>query len=131
MAAQNWIAQLTPLHATSSGKVLLAHLEPEARDALLDEAGLARFTDHTITARKVLVAQLEIVLAEGYATTFEEYEDGLNAMAVPVRDHTGTVVGALSVSGPAYRLDKSRMQDLLERLRDGGARLGDRMGHLA
>ena len=79
----------------------------------------------------MLVAQLEIVLAEGYATTFEEYEDGLNAMAVPVRDHTGTVVGALSVSGPAYRLDKSRMQDLLERLKGGGARLADRMGHLA
>jgi len=52
-------------------------------------------------------------------------------MAVPVRDHTGTVVGALSVSGPAYRLDKSRMQDLLERLKGGGERLGDRMGHLA
>jgi DNA-binding IclR family transcriptional regulator len=131
VAAQNWIAQLTPLHATSSGKVLLAHLDAEARDALLEDANLARFTDHTITAPKVLEAQLEIVLAEGYATTFEEYEDGLNAMAVPVRDHTGTVVGALSVSGPAYRLDKDRMQDLLERLKDGGARLGDRMGHLA
>jgi DNA-binding IclR family transcriptional regulator len=130
VAAQNWVAQLTPLHATSSGKVLLAHLDQQRREELLDAGGMARFTDHTITARKVLAAQLEMVLAEGYAATFEEYEDGLNAMAVPVRDHTGTVVGAVSVSGPAYRLDKSRMQDVLERLKDGGARIGDRMGHL-
>lgn len=131
VAAQNWVGQLTPLHATSSGKVLLAHFADTQRAALLDAAGMARYTDHTITTRKVLAAQLQVALAEGYATTFEEYEDGLNAVAVPVRDHTGAVVAAVSVSGPAYRLDKARMQDLLETLQGGGSCIGDRMGHLS
>lgn len=131
VAAQNWVAQLTPLHATSSGKVLLAHLEDDQLAALLDAAGLARFTDHTITARKTLRAQLQAARDEGYATTFEEFEDGLNAIAVPVRDHTGAVVGAVSVSGPAYRLDDARMKDILDALKDGGSRIGDRMGLLS
>lgn len=130
VAAQNWVGQLTPLHATSSGKVLLAYLDADHRNALLDATGLARYTDHTITALKALLAQLDVAVAEGYTTTFEEYEEGLNAIAVPVRDHTGAVVGAISVSGPAYRLDKSRMQEVLERLKDGASQISDRMGHL-
>jgi len=130
VAAQNWIAQLTPLHATSSGKVLLAHLDENKRAALLDTAGLARFTSRTITSRRALAVEMATVLAQGHATTFEEYEEGLHAVAVPVRDHTGAVVGAVSVSGPAYRLDKARIQDLVETLKTAGSRIGDRMGHL-
>jgi len=130
VAAQNWLGQLTPLHATSSGKVLLAHLERHERDALLDVAGTERFTEHTMTDRTELAAELERALTDGLATTVEEYEAGLNAMAVPVRDHAGTVVGAISVSGPAYRLDEARMKDLAQRLIDGGRQISDRMGHL-
>ena len=52
VAAQNWVGQLTPLHATSSGKVLLAHLSAESRKQLLDAAGLPRYTKRTLTTRK-------------------------------------------------------------------------------
>jgi DNA-binding IclR family transcriptional regulator len=131
VAAQNWVGQLTPLHATSSGKILLAYLSEDVRRQLLDAAGLGRFTERTITSRKALDAELQRALTDGYATTFEEYEDGLNAMAAPVLDHTGTVVGAVSVSGPAYRLDKSRIEELVDELKAGAARISDRMGHLS
>ncbi|HEY2041924.1 MAG TPA: IclR family transcriptional regulator [Jatrophihabitans sp.] len=131
VAAQNWTGQLTPLHATSSGKVLLAHQNSATRRQLLDAAGLERFTARTVTTRKALDAQLELVLADGYGTTFEEYEDGLNGVAMPVRDHTGEVVAAVSVSGPAYRLDKSRISELIEDLRTGVNRISDRMGYLS
>jgi DNA-binding IclR family transcriptional regulator len=131
VAAQNWTGQLTPLHATSSGKVLLAHQSPAARKELLDVAGLAKFTAHTVTTRKALDSQLEQVLSDGYATTFEEYEDGLSAVAAPVRDHTGEVVAAVSVSGPVYRLDRKRITELVEDLKAGVNRISDRMGHLS
>jgi DNA-binding IclR family transcriptional regulator len=131
VAAQNWTGQLTPLHATSSGKVLLAHQSPAARKELLDAAGLAKFTAHTVTTRKALDSQLEQVLSDGYATTFEEYEDGLSAVAAPVRDHTGEVVAAVSVSGPVYRLDRKRITELVEDLKAGVNRISDRMGHLS
>lgn len=130
VAAQNWTGQLTPLHATSSGKVLLAHEPAAGRKRLLDEAGLARFTRNTITTRRALQAELDRAVQHGYATTFEEYEDGLNAVAAPVRDHTGAVVAAVSVSGPAYRLDESRINDIVGELIAGVDQISDRLGFL-
>jgi DNA-binding IclR family transcriptional regulator len=131
VAAQNWTGQLTPLHATSSGKVLLAHIGPEIRKQLLDAAGLTRYTPRTITARKALQAQLDQAVQDGFATTFEEYEAGLNAVAAPVRDHTGAVVAAVSVSGPAYRLDQARIDEITTELTGGVDRISDRMGFLS
>jgi DNA-binding IclR family transcriptional regulator len=129
IAAHNWVGQLTPLHATSSGKILLAHQPAEARKRLLDAAGLTRFTPATITSRRALTAELTTALAEGFATTTEEYEDGLNAVAAPVLDHTGTVVAAVSVSGPAYRFDGGRMAAVAGDLMAGAARIGERLGY--
>ncbi len=131
IAAQNWTGQLTPLHATSSGKMLLAHENPARRRRLLDAAGLTRFTRRTVTSRRVLAAELDRALTDGYATTIEEYEDGLNAIAAAVRDHAGTVIASLSVSGPAYRLDEKRMARLAGEVVAAGERVSQRMGHLS
>ncbi|MEO6700911.1 MAG: IclR family transcriptional regulator [Jatrophihabitantaceae bacterium] len=130
VVAQNWTGQLTPLHATSSGKVLLAHESVAGRKRLLDAAGLARYTANTLTTRRALLAQLDQALERGFATTFEEYEQGLNAVAAPVRDHTGTVVAAVSVSGPAYRLDRPAIDSFTGQLLAGVARISDRLGYL-
>jgi DNA-binding IclR family transcriptional regulator len=129
IAAHNWVGQLTPLHATSSGKILLAYQPSATRKRLLDAAGLARFTPRTITSRRTLTTQLTAALADGFATTSEEYEEGLNAVAAPVLDHTGTVVAAVSVSGPAYRLDARRMSAVAGDLMAGAARIGERLGY--
>lgn len=131
IAAHNWIGQLTPLHATSSGKILLAHQPGEARKRLLDAAGLARFTARTVTSRRTLTTQLTAALTDGFATTYEEYEEGLNAVAAPVLDHTGTVVAAVSVSGPAYRFDAARMSAVAGDLVAGAAQIAERLGYFA
>jgi DNA-binding IclR family transcriptional regulator len=130
VASQNWVGQLTPLHATSSGKVLLAFMSEKQCNAILDEAGLPAFTEHTITSRKALMEQLHQVREEGFATAHEELETGLNAAAVPVRDHTGAVVAALSASGPAYRMDKASIEAQIEDLQAAGAQISRRMGYL-
>jgi DNA-binding IclR family transcriptional regulator len=130
VASQNWVGQLTPLHATSSGKILLAHLADDQVDQVLDAAGLKAFTEHTVTSRKVLRAQLAEVRESGFATTYEELEAGLNAAAVPVRDHTGEVVAALAASGPAYRFDAARIDAVADDLRQAGERVSQRMGWL-
>ena len=91
---------------------------------------MTAYTEHTITSRKTLMAQLAEARKTGFATTFEEIETGLNAAAVPVRDHTGAVVGALSASGPAYRFDKARIEEIADDLKEAGARISQRMGWL-
>jgi DNA-binding IclR family transcriptional regulator len=128
VVSQNWIGQLTPLHATSSGKVLLAHLD-EVERARLIERGLERFTPNTHTDRATLERELAIVVETGHATTFGELEIGLNAVAVPLRGEDGTVFAALSASGPAYRLSAERIDEVLPEIEEGGAELSRRMGY--
>jgi DNA-binding IclR family transcriptional regulator len=127
VVSQNWIGQLTPLHATSSGKILLAHLGRTERADLIGR-GLERFTPHTHTDPASLEDELASVLERGHATTFGELEIGLNAVAVPVRGEEGTVVAALSSSGPAYRMTPERIGEILGEVKAAGEELSHRMG---
>jgi DNA-binding IclR family transcriptional regulator len=90
---------------------------------------MAKFTARTIVSRRALTAELTAALANGFATTTQEYEDGLNAIAAPVRDHTGAVVAAVSVSGPAYRLDQARMAAIAAGLIAGAQQISEQLGY--
>nr|WP_037731101.1 IclR family transcriptional regulator [Streptomyces roseochromogenus] len=128
VTAQNWLGRRTPLHATSSGKVLLAHMPPTLREGLLART-LPRFTDRTITGAAMLRAELEAVVEQGYGITIEELELGLAAVAAPVRAHDGKVIAAISVSGPVYRLNPDRLPEVAKRTVAAGAELSRRMGY--
>nr|WP_189747033.1 IclR family transcriptional regulator [Streptomyces tendae] len=128
VTAQNWLGRRTPLHATASGKVLLAHLPPTLREGLLARP-LHRFTEHTVTGAAVLRGELETVTGQGYAITQQELEIGLAAVAAPVRSHDGKVIASISVSGPVYRLTPQRLPDLAERTAAAGVELSRRMGY--
>ncbi|MET9155117.1 IclR family transcriptional regulator [Streptomyces griseoflavus] len=128
VTAQNWLGRRTPLHATSSGKVLLAHVRPALRESRLTRP-LPRFTEHTVVDPSVLRAELDKVLEQGYAVTLEELELGLAAVAAPVRSHDGSVIAAISVSGPVYRLTAERLPRLGSRTAAAAAELSRRMGY--
>ena len=128
LASYDWIGNLTPLHATASGKIFLAAATGEERTALLGPGPLARFTDATVVDRTVLDAELEQIAATGLASTHEELEDGLNAAAVGVRNHLGAVVASISVAGPAFRFDPED-EGVVADLRRAGAAVSERLGH--
>jgi DNA-binding IclR family transcriptional regulator len=128
VTAQNWLGRRTPLHATSSGKVLLAHMPPTLREGLLARS-LPRFTERTITGASMLRAELEAVVEQGYGVTIEELELGLSAVAAPIRAHDGKVIAAISVSGPVYRMNADRLPELAKRTVAAGAELSRRMGY--
>jgi DNA-binding IclR family transcriptional regulator len=127
IAAQNWVGQRTPAHATSSGKVLLAHLEPMRRNQFL-ALPLVAFTPRTITDPAALAAELDRVPVVGYAATFEELEIGLHAVAVPVLGEGGAPTAAISASGPAFRLPRRRVAQLVGDLTGAAAELSGRLG---
>jgi DNA-binding IclR family transcriptional regulator len=129
LATYDWVGSLTPLHATSSGKILLAALTADERDRVLKETGLPTRTPRTITDRKKLETQLHDVIAKGYAVTREEFEIGLNSMAVGVRNHLGVVIGAVSISGPAFRFDPENQPGLVESLSQAGLLISSKMGY--
>lgn len=128
VATQNWIGELTPLHATSSGKVLLAFLDRAEQDELL-EGKLDRYTPNTHVRATALRKELADVAEQGHAITLGELELGLNAVAVPVRGEEGQVIAALSASGPAYRLSPERITELTGQLAAAAEDLSRRMGY--
>lgn len=130
VTAHNWVGRLTPLHATSSGKILLAHRPAEERAALIAEAGLKKVTPHTLTSKAKLEKNLAEARENGYARGLEELEVGLHAMAAPIRDRDGEVIAAISASGPSYRFTEERMHELAPLLLKGAEEISHRMGYL-
>jgi DNA-binding IclR family transcriptional regulator len=127
VSTRNWVGRLTPLHCTSSGKVLLAHLPPSRRQSVLAAGGTEPFTRRTLSAQ-ALEQDLEKVRRVGYATACEEYEVGLNAAAAPILDRSGRVIAALSLSGPTYRLGPTELAGCVGPLVAGASEISRRMG---
>ena len=105
------------MHTTSPGKAILAHLTDGRVDAIVDRHGLSGMTEHTITDREALDAELKRVREQEYATDDEERLVGLRTVAVPVIDREKTVHGAVTVYGPKHRIPDDRFKtDLPRRL---------------
>ncbi|SDT46306.1 IclR family transcriptional regulator [Actinoplanes derwentensis] len=127
VASHDWIGKQTPLHATSSGKVLLAFAPAAVRESVLGQP-LERFTVATVTGAAELAAELDRARSTGWAFTAEEYEVGLNAIAAPIRGADGSVVAALSVSGPAYRLIRAAFPEVAKQVLAAADEVSNRMG---
>lgn len=87
------------VHTTAAGKVILAELDEQRVRAVVATDGQPRHTRHTITEPDALVAELAKVRERGYAVDDEEDLDGIFCVGAGVRNSTGRLVGALSVSG--------------------------------
>ena len=112
-----------PLHASGTGKVLLANLPDLGRESLMVRLSLERHTPRTIVDADALRVELVVVRRAGFALDNGEFEDGVSCIAVPVRDGGGAVVAAVSVSGPASRLTRERAASLLPQIQDVISRL--------
>ena len=93
-----------PLHCTAVGKVILAHLPHSEVGRIAYEAGLPAITPNTLTDIDQLKIALDKVRLEGFAADNEEWEFGIRCVAVPVYYSDGSLLGAVSISGPAGRV---------------------------
>ncbi|CQR48652.1 MULTISPECIES: IclR family transcriptional regulator [Haloferax] len=101
------------LHASSTGKAILAFLPRSRVGEIVDQHGLPAKTDATITDRDALFDELDAIRERGYACNDEEEIEGLRAVGAPIRDRNGTVLGALSVSGPTSRIKGEQFRDTI------------------
>jgi len=120
-----------PAHCTGVGKVLLAHLEPEQRAEVINVKGLARFTRNTLTDIKVLENELTRIRAQGYAIDNEEIMDSLRCIAAPIRDQTGKVISAISLSGPVSRLQGEWLENAILRVTETAEEISSGLGYRA
>jgi DNA-binding IclR family transcriptional regulator len=109
--AADWLGRAVPLHATSTGKALLAWLPPEEIDAAVSQP-LARFTERTITDPSRLRDELDRVRRRGYAVSRGELEAALWGASAPVLDRRGRAIAVVSVWGAEGRLRTRGLDEL-------------------
>ncbi len=122
------LGRRNPLHCTSTGKVFLAYMTDEERQHLLPDT-LRAYTSHTITDRPRLETELDKVQNQGFAVAQEEFKEGLSAIAAPIRNHNGSVIATVSISGPSYRLDKERIETYIPYLENTAQDISSKLGH--
>ncbi|WP_228281824.1 IclR family transcriptional regulator [Rubrobacter marinus] len=123
----DWTGVHTPLHATASGKLFLVHMPEDQRRRILRRP-LERFTEHTVVDPANLEDKLREVLRDDYAFTVEELEIGLSAAGAPIRDANGSVVAAVSVSGPSFRLPVESAEEVVAPVREAAAEISQCLG---
>lgn len=123
------VGRRLPAYATGVGKVLLAGLSEAELERRLRGVELKAITPNTITDQKQLLAQLESIRRRGFSVDNEEHTRGIRCVAVPVRDHTGSTVAAMSVSVPAIRFTTKRRERSLALLTDATASISAALGY--
>jgi len=130
IAVGDWTGRSVPLHCVASGKVLMAALA-EREVLRIVRRGLNAHTERTITELEPLLEELARIRRRGYATAIGEYETGLNAVAAPVHDARGSVIAAVDVWGPAFRVTPRRIPELVVQVREAAAAISVRLGGAA
>ncbi len=102
------VGSTAPLYAGCSSKVLLAYLDKEAIDSVL-KGRLRPLASHTTTDPTQIRAQLAEIRRNGFAVSFEETDEGVAGVSVPIRDARDHVVASLTISGPLTRVNAATM----------------------
>ncbi|MFO8033868.1 MAG: IclR family transcriptional regulator [Candidatus Bipolaricaulota bacterium] len=105
------------LHCTAVGKMLLSSLPEETLEQLVREQGLPRRTERSIDNAARLRRELKKIREQGYAVDDEEAEPGGRCVAAPVVDGQGSVVAAVSITGPTSRITPERIPEYAEMVR--------------
>ncbi len=125
------IGRRAPIHCTSVGKVILAHLPEHERQALIEKFGLPKHTENTITNREQFLKELKKIYELGYAVEKEENEIGVSCIAAPIFDHRGNVTAAVSISAPSIRMTDERLTQLRPVIMDVGKQISRRLGYVS
>ena len=120
---RDWTGARAPLHAVSSGQVLLAFRPSTAIDRYLD-GPLEGFTDRTLVDPDAVRERLHEVRRQGFTWAIEEFDPGISSVAAPIADASGEVIAAVHLHGPSYRFPpEERAGELAQLVVTGAARI--------
>jgi DNA-binding IclR family transcriptional regulator len=125
---QTSVGTRQPAHATGLGKVMLADLRESELVRRFENRPVVRLTPNTIDSVADLLEELRTVRSAGFAVDNEEYSIGLRCVAVPIRDHAGETVAAMSMSVPRMRGDARSLARNVALLGGGAAEVSRRLG---
>jgi DNA-binding IclR family transcriptional regulator len=102
VSVRDWTGSRIPLHAVSSGQVLLAFTAPTFVQRYLGRP-MEAFTPRTLVSADALLNRMRAIRRDGYSWALEEFDEGISSVAAPVADASGEVVAAVHLHGPSYR----------------------------
>jgi DNA-binding IclR family transcriptional regulator len=122
------VGVLRPAHCTALGKVILASLRQDQLERFLARVELKPSTAHTITESPALLREIAEIRRSGIAYDDGEFNLEVRCVAVPVKDFTGQIIGALGISGPIWRLSNQVMQSRAKTVQAASNRLSAAFG---
>jgi IclR family transcriptional regulator, KDG regulon repressor len=122
------VGQRLPAYCTASGKVFLAHLSSTQIGEYFAQQPLISYTKNTIIDPETLLKQFEAIREKGFSVDNEELELGIRAIAAPIRNRNGNIIGVISIPSPTSRLPVSRIQEVVEVLRETTGTISRRLG---
>jgi IclR family KDG regulon transcriptional repressor len=101
-----------PLHCGVPGKVLMAYLPEEHQEKIIEKEGLVAYTQNTITKVDKLKDNLREIKRKGWGFSDQEFYRDVRGIAAPILNELGNVIAAISIAGPAYRINKKKIKIL-------------------
>jgi len=123
------VGSRAPAYCTAVGKAMLAELPDTEVNSIIRRRGLKAITRNTLTTAAELKAELKAVRIRGFAIDDEEKEEGLRCVGAAVRGHSGRLIAAISVSGPAFRVTKERIPDIGRAVMAAAGDLSEELGY--
>lgn len=123
------IGRRIPIHCSAVGKALVAFKSKDELDETLDGYIYHKQTPNTITNEAGFLEELEKVRTLGYAVDNQENEPGVRCTAVPIYNHLGHVIAAISISIPIARMENEEMDHILVQLKRAAAEISQQMGY--
>jgi DNA-binding IclR family transcriptional regulator len=125
------VGSRAPAYCTAVGKAMLAELPEAEVNHIVRRWGLKPITENTITSPTALRTELRTIRSRGFAIDDEEKEVGLRCVGAAVRGHSGKLIAAISVSGPAFRVTKERIPDIGKAVMRAASELSVELGYQA
>ncbi len=122
------VGKRIPLYCTAIGKNLLSDLNQKDIDNYLDSTKIIPFTKYTLS-KDELKSQLELIREQGWAEDDQEHEEGITCIGASIRDFSGEVVAALSVSWPIFRFKDKNKDEVIEKIKDTCNKISALLGY--
>ena len=123
------VGKVIPLYCTAIGKIFLSEKSDKELETYFKATHLKPFTVHTIRTPEALKEQLELIKKRGWSIDDQEHEENIMCIGAPIRDYTGAVVAAMSVSWPLFRFNQADFEKTVAAITSATGKLSAILGY--
>ncbi|UCZ52893.1 IclR family transcriptional regulator [Bacillus shivajii] len=124
------VGNRAPVHCTGIGKAILAHIQGEEQENIIESIEMKSFTEKTITNKDRFKRHLKKIRAQGFSIDDEEHEMGIRCAAAPIYNYKNELLGAISVAGPSSRINQDVLIDLSLEVKEASQLISRRLGNV-